>query len=152
MTGGVFPALDVAPMMGRFFTQQEDDQKEQVVVLSYALWQKRFHGDPHVLGSKILLDRKPYVVIGVMPRNFEFPLAPGQLNHTELWVPMSFMPDELGPGGAASWSYQMVGRLKPGVTPQQARDDAERVAQETMRNYPAFMASLHIHRSGAFIA
>ena len=60
MTGGVFPALGVAPMMGRYFTQQEDDQKEQVVVLSYALWQKRFHGDPHVLGSKILLDRKPY--------------------------------------------------------------------------------------------
>ncbi len=144
MTGGVFPALDVAPMMGRFFTQQEDDQKEQVVVLSYALWQKRFHGDPHVLDSKILLDRKPYVVIGVMPRNFEFPLSPGLLNHTELWVPMSFMPDELGPGGAASWSYQMVGRLKPGVTAQQARDDAERVAQQTMRSYPAFMASLRI--------
>ncbi len=144
MTGGVFPALEVAPMMGRFFTQQEDDQKEPVVVLSYALWQKRFHGDPQILGSKILLDRKPYVVIGVMPRNFEFPLAPGLLNHTELWVPMSFTADELGPSGAASWSYQMVGRLKPGVTARQAQDDAERVAQETMRNYPAFMASLRI--------
>ena len=79
MTGGVFPAVGVEPMMGRYFTQQEDDQKEQVVVLSYALWQKRFHADPHVLGSKVLLDRKPYVVIGVMPRNFEFPLVPGQL-------------------------------------------------------------------------
>ena len=144
MTAGVFPALDVPPMMGRFFTPQEDEQKEQVVVLSYALWQKRFHGDPQVLGSKILLDRKPYVVIGVMPRNFEFPLRPGQLDRTELWVPMSFRPDELGPAGAASWSYNMVGRLKPGVTAQQARDDAERVAQATMRSYPAFMSSLHI--------
>ena len=144
MTAGVFPALDVAPLMGRFFTQQEDEQKEQVVLLSYAMWQKRFHGDPHVLGSKILLDRKPYVVIGVMPRNFEFPLRPGQLDRAELWVPMSFIPDELGPSGAASWSYHMVGRLKPGVTARQARDDAERVAQETMRNYPAFMSSLHI--------
>jgi predicted permease len=144
MTGGVFPALDVAPMMGRFFTQQEDEQKAPVVVLSYELWQKRFHADPHVLGSKILLDRKPYVVLGVMPRNFEFPLKPGLLDQTELWVPMSFTPDELGPTGAASWSYHMVGRLKPEVTAQQARDDAERVAQETMLNYPAFMASLHI--------
>ncbi len=144
MTAGVFPALDVPPMMGRFFTPQEDEQKEQVVVLSYALWQKRFHGDPQVLGSKILLDRKPYVVIGVMPSNFEFPLRPGQLDRTELWLPMSFRPDELGPAGAASWSYNMVGRLKPGVTAQQARDDAERVAQATMRSYPAFMSSLHI--------
>ncbi len=144
MTGGVFPALGVAPMMGRYFTQQEDDQKEQVVVLSYPLWQKRFNGNPHVLGTKILLDRKPYVVIGVMPRGFEFPLSPGLLNHTELWVPMSFRPQELGPSGAASWSYQMVGRLKPGVTAQQAQADAEHVAQETMRNYPAFMSSLHI--------
>ncbi|MFZ0707747.1 MAG: ABC transporter permease, partial [Candidatus Korobacteraceae bacterium] len=84
------------------------------------------------------------VVIGVMPRNFEFPLRPGQLDRTELWVPMSFRPDELGPAGAASWSYNMVGRLKPGVTAQQARDDAERVAQATMRSYPAFMSSLHI--------
>ena len=57
---------------------------------------------------------------------------------------MSFTADELGPSGAASWSYQMVGRLKPGVTAQQAQEDAERVAQETMRNYPAFMASLRI--------
>ncbi len=144
MTGGVFPALRVAPMMGRYFTQQEDDQKEQVVVLSYPLWKKRFNGDPNVLGSKILLDRKPYVVIGVMPRGFEFPLSPGLLDHTELWVPMSFGPRELGPGGAASWSYEMVGRLKPGVTAQQAQQDAARVAQETMRNYPAFMSSLHI--------
>jgi len=144
MTGGVFPALRVVPMMGRYFTQPEDDQKEQVVVLSYPLWKKRFNSDPNVLGSKILLDRKPYVVIGIMPRNFEFPLSPGLLNHTELWVPMSFTPEELGPTGAASWSYQMVGRLKPGVTAQQAQQDANRVAQETMHNYPAFMSSLHI--------
>ena len=144
MTAGVFPAVGVEPMMGRYFTQQEDEQKEQVVVLSYALWQRRFHGDPHVLGSKVLLDRKPYVVIGVMPRKFEFPLNPGLLNQTELWVPMSFTADELGPTGGASWSYQMVGRLKPGVTAQQAQEDAERVAQVTMRNYPAFMASLRI--------
>jgi predicted permease len=144
MSGGVFPALSVQPLLGRFFTQQEDDQREPVVVLSYSLWQRRFHGNPNVLRSKILLDRKPFVVVGVMPRNFEFPLMPGQLNRTELWVPISFTEAELSPAGASNWSYQMVGRLKPGVTPQQAQADAQRVAQDTMKNYPSFMASLHI--------
>ncbi len=144
MTGGVFPALQVAPLLGRYFTQQEDDQKEQVAVVSYSLWQKRMAGDPQALGKKVLLDRKPYVVIGVMPRNFEFPLVPGHLNSSELWIPMSFSPDELGVGGAAGWNSNMVGRLKPGVTAAQAQSDAERVAEETMRGYPPFMASLHI--------
>jgi putative ABC transport system permease protein len=144
LSAGVFPALEVAPVMGRFFTQQEDDQKEQVAVIGYSLWQSRLHGDPSVLGTKILLDRKPYVIIGVMPRNFEFPLVPGQLNISELWVPMSFTPQETTETAAASWNFSMVGRLKPGITAAQAESDAERVAQETMRGYPAFMASLHI--------
>jgi predicted permease len=79
-----------------------------------------------------------------MPRNFEFPLVPGHLNRIELWIPLSLRPEELTGGAQASWNYQMVGRLKPGVTAAQAREDADRVAKETMRNYPAFMASLHI--------
>jgi predicted permease len=57
---------------------------------------------------------------------------------------MSFLPQELTPGAAANWSYQMIGRLKPGITPQQAQGDAERVAQEIMKNYPAMMANLRI--------
>jgi predicted permease len=113
-------------------------------VLSYATWVSRFHRDAHILGTKILLDRKPYIVIGVMPRNFEFPLNRGQLNRPELWVPMSFRSDELVPAAGANWSYQMVGRLKPGVSAQQAESDAETVAQEIMRNYPAMMANLRI--------
>jgi predicted permease len=144
LSSGVFPALGVAPLLGRFFTQREDDQKEQVAVISYSLWQNRLHSDPRVLGTKILLDRKPYEVIGVMPRNFEFPLVPGHLNSSDVWAPMSFTEQELSPGGASSWNYQMVGRLKPEVTAAQAESDAERVAQVTMRNYPANMASLHI--------
>lgn len=144
LSGGVFPALGVPPLMGRFFTQQEDDQQAAVTVISYSLWQNRLHGDPAVLGKKILLDRKPYVVIGVMPRNFEFPLMPGHLNSSELWVPMSFTEQERSVAAAANWSYSMVGRLKPGIVAAQAESDAERVAEETMRNYPAAMASLRI--------
>ena len=145
MSGGVLPALAVQPLMGRVFTQEEDDQHQQVAVLSYSTWQSRFQGDQSVLGKKILLDRKPYVVIGVMPRNFEFPLVPGHLNRSELWVPISFNEQELALGSSANWSYSMVGRLKSGVTAAQAVGDAERVAKETVRNFPAFMAGFTMH-------
>lgn len=144
LTAGVFSALAVAPQLGRVFTEAETEQSQQVVVLSYELWKSRFQGNDQILGTKVLLDRKPYLIVGVMPRNFEFPLITGQLNHSQLWVPLSFTPQELAPPASANWSYQMVGRLKPGVSASQAQSDAERVAQEIMRNYPAQMASLHI--------
>jgi putative ABC transport system permease protein len=145
MSGGVLPALGVLPLLGRVFTQQEDDQHQQVAVLSYSTWQSRFQGDQNILGKKILLDRKPYIVIGVMPRDFEFPLVPGHLNRSELWVPISFTPQELLPTAGASWSFSMVGRLKSGVTTTEAMNDAETVAKETIRNYPAFMAGFNMH-------
>jgi putative ABC transport system permease protein len=145
MTGGVFPALGVAPVLGRVFTQKEDTDHAPVTVMSYSLWQSRFHGDARVLGRKILLDRKPSIVIGVMPRGFEFPLLPGTLNNVQLWVPMSFSAGELAPVADANWSYQMVGRLKPGVSAQQAAAGAWLVAQATMRSYPGFMAGLKMH-------
>ena len=145
LTAGVFPALQVAPLMGRIFTKQEDEGSEPVTVISYSLWKNRLHGTPNVLGTKILLDRKPYIVIGVMPRNFEFPLQPGHLSSSELWVPMSFTQQESINAGAYNWNYNMVARLKPGVTMAQAEQDAERVAQQTMRGFPAFMNTLRIH-------
>jgi putative ABC transport system permease protein len=140
---GVLPTLGVPPMLGRFFTKREDEGTEAVTVLSYGLWADTFHRDPNILGTKVLLDRKPYLVIGVMPRNFEFPLNPGHLNRSELWVPMSLSHEELTTG-AASWNFQTVARLKPGITAAEAQQDANRVAQDIMRNYPAFMTSLHI--------
>ncbi|HTF66405.1 MAG TPA: ABC transporter permease [Edaphobacter sp.] len=145
MSGEVFAALGVAPLLGRAFTQQEDEEHQQVAVLSYGMWRSRFHGGTAILGSKILLDRKPYTVIGVMPRNFEFPLNPGHVNQSELWVPLSLQPEEFTAGQAASWVFRMVGRLKPAVTAAQAQSDAERVARDTMRSYPAYMRSLRIH-------
>jgi predicted permease len=145
MSGEVFAALGVPPVLGRTFTQQEDEEGQQVAVLSYGLWRSRFHGDANALGSTILLYRKPYTVIGVMPRDFEFPLSPGNVNHSELWLPLSLQPEELTAGAAASWNSRMVGRLKPGITAEQAQSDAERVAQETVRDYPAYMRSLRIH-------
>jgi putative ABC transport system permease protein len=144
LTAGTFPTLGVSPLMGRVFTEQEDENSQQVAVLSYQTWHSRFHGDAHVLGQKILLDRKPYEIIGVMPREFEFPLVPGQLNRSELWVPMSFTQAELIQG-AGAWAYYLVGRLKPGVTPAQAQQDAVGAAQEIMRNFPPALSARHIH-------
>ena len=143
LTSSMFPVLGVSPLMGRPFTQQEDEGSVQVAVISYQMWQSRFNGDPHILGQKILLDRKPYEVIGVMPREFEFPLVPGQLNRSELWVPMSLSASELTQNG--SWSHSMIGRLKPGVTSAQALQDAAPVAREIERGFPAGMGGLHIH-------
>ena len=142
LSAGVFPTLGVSPVMGRVFTQQEDDDSQQVAMLSYSTWQSRLHGDRNVLGAKILLDRKPYIVIGVMPRNFEFPLVPGHLNRSELWVPMSLTTSELKQTG--SWGFQTVARLKPGVTVAQARADADQVALEIMRSFPSFIANIKI--------
>lgn len=145
MTPSVFTVLAVEPLMGRVFTAQEDIQKVQVAVLSYGTWKSRFNADPQVLGKKILLDRKPYVIIGVMPRNFQFPLAYGPKYTTELWVPMSFTTDELSPEADTSWYLEMVGRLKPGVSTAQAEADANRVAAQIMRSYPPDAANFRIH-------
>jgi predicted permease len=143
LTAGIFPTLGVSPLMGRPFTEQEDGS-QQVALISYQTWRSRFHGDENILGRKILLDRKTYEIIGVMPRDFEFPLVPGQLNRSELWVPMSFTQNELT-AGTGSWSYYMVGRLKPGVTPAKAQQDAAGAAQEIMRNFPPALSRRRIH-------
>jgi putative ABC transport system permease protein len=146
LTASIFSVLGVQPLMGRTFTEAEDENNQLVALLSYQTWRGRFHGDVHILGQKILLDRKPYEIIGVMPRDFEFPLVPGQLNRSELWVPMSFTPAELVQG-AGNWGYSMVGRLKPGVTAAQAQQDAAAAAQEIMRRFPPALRSRRIHPS-----
>jgi putative ABC transport system permease protein len=143
LTASMFPVLDVPPLMGRSFTRQEDDERVPVTVISYQMWRNRFHGKGNILVQKILLDRKPYEIVGVMPRDFEFPLLPGRLNRSELWIPMSLTPDELqGQGG---WSFYLVGRLKPGVTAAQAEQDAAAASREIMRNFPPALSQRRIH-------
>ncbi len=143
LTPSVFQVLGVSPVVGRTFTEQEDEARQQVAVISYQMWNSRFHSDPGILGTKILLDRRAYEIVGVMPRDFEFPLVPGQLNRSDLWVPMSFTQGELV-NGAGSWNYTMVGRMKPGVTQAQAVEDMQPAAQEIMSSFPPGMGTLHI--------
>ena len=138
ITAAVLPALGVTPLLGRAFTADEDDHGRQVVLLGYSLWKARFHGDPNVLGRQLDINRKPYVVIGVMPADFEFPIVPGRLRQTQLWVPMSFTPDERADNGD-NFQYGAVARISPGVTLAQAGQDANRVAAGIQAEYPASM-------------
>jgi len=86
VTAEVFPMLGVQPLLGRFFTPEEDrDGAPGALVLSYGLWQESFAGDSSVLGRKVSLDGAPYTVIGVMPPDFYFPNR-----EARLWTAMSF--------------------------------------------------------------
>ncbi len=142
LTGNMFAVLGTPALLGRVFGATEDADRQPVVVLSYPTWQERFHGDSAIVGRKVLLDRKPYTVIGVMPPAFEFPLVPGHVNRSEFWVPMSLSPGEMA--NSASWNFQMVGRLRPGATLAQVEAQARITAQEIMRSYPPAMASLRL--------
>jgi predicted permease len=144
LNAAMFPTLGDQPILGRVFTPQDDDAHQPVAVISYALWTSRYHRDPHVLGATIVLDRKPYSVIGVMPRGFEFPLQLGRLDQAQLWVPLSLSPDELSEQHSGFWGYHMIARLKDGVSLPQAAQDADRVAQQIMADFPESMSAIHI--------
>lgn len=144
LTSGVFQTLGVQPILGRIFTRAEEDANAPVAVISYALWTNRYHRDPHIAGNLIELNRKAYTITGVMPQDFEFPLQVGRLNQAQLWVPMSLTPDELSDQAAGVWAFQIVARLKNGVTLPQAAQDADRVSRQIMRNFPATMSKIHI--------
>lgn len=144
MAGGVFPTLGVSPLLGRIFTPQEDAGHAPMAVISYALWVNRYHRDRRVTGQTITLDRRKYTIIGVMPRSFEFPLTPGRLNQTQVWVPLSLTADELSEESRGAWGFHVVARLREGVTLQQAARDAGRVAEQVMRDFPPSLRAVHI--------
>ena len=144
LNSAMFPTLGVEPILGRVFTTQEENTRQPVAVISYAFWTNRYHRDPRVLGSTMILDRKPYSVIGVMPRGFEFPLGFGRLDQVQVWVPLSLTPDELSDQHSGFWGYHMIARLKDGVTLSQGAQDADRVAHQIMRDFPASMSAIHI--------
>src|SRR6266852_3933859 len=144
LNSAMFPTPGVQPIGGRIFTAQEEDARQPVAVISYALWISRYRRDPHVIGSSIVLDRKPYSIIGVMPRGFEFPLQFGRLHQAQLWVPLSLTPDELSEQHSGFWGYHMIARMKDGVAMRQAAQDTDRVARQIMRDFPASMSASHI--------
>jgi putative ABC transport system permease protein len=144
MTASVFPTLGVEPMLGRVFTEKEEDANEPLAVISYALWTNRYHRDPQVVGHTIELNRKTYSIVGVMPRDFTYPVDRGRFDPALLWVPMSLTPDELSDAAAGFWGYQIVARLKDGVALPAATQDVQRVAEQVMRNFPPTMSAIRI--------
>jgi predicted permease len=140
LTSNVLSVLGAAPMLGRNFTPEEDRiGNESVVILSYRTWRSLFASDPNVLDKTITLDRRPYTVVGVMGKDFVFPIKT-QLDASQLWVPMAFTEDERKSVGD-NFGYNIVARLKPGVSLAKARADVERVAQIIREGYPAAVRS-----------
>ena len=136
VTASLFPMLGTTPLLGRVFTQSEDELSAPVAMISYGLWRARFHADPHVIGKTVDLDRRPYTIVGVMPQGFEFPLEAGRLNHRDLWVPMSFTPDEQQ-DETNNFMYGTMARLKPGVSIDAASADVHRIIAGIEAQIPA---------------
>lgn len=143
-TAGVFTTLGVRPVLGRLFSEQEERDHQPLAVISYALWSNRYHRNRDVLGKPLMLDRKIYSIIGVMPRGFEFPLQAGRLEQAQLWVPLSLTPDELSDAHAGFWGYQIVARLKDGVSVRQGAEDTARVSRQISRELPAAQSAVPI--------
>jgi predicted permease len=137
---GFFPALGVTPMLGRTFTPEEDRPgHEREVILSHRLWQERFGADRAILGHAVELNGQVYSVIGVMPPGFNFPRAeemPGGFNfprEAQIWVPLA-LPEAL-PQNAPS-DLAIIGRLKSGVTTEQAQREMDIFAGEQEAESP----------------
>ncbi|HET7249940.1 MAG TPA: ABC transporter permease [Gemmatimonadales bacterium] len=114
-----FDVLGVQPALGRGFTPDEDVAgNDRVVVLSDRLWRARFNADRSVLGRTIMLDGIPRTVVGIMPRGFAFPAS------AQLWTPLALRVD-----AGNSFIFPVVGRLRVGATPEQARSELDAIAR-----------------------
>ncbi len=124
----LFPTLGVRPLVGRDFLPDEmRPQSGCAVILSHSLWQRRFGGGPGILGKALTLDGSPCTVIGIMPPRFPFPA------NAELWASLAL---DDGPAGRRRSSVAVIGRLRPGLTIEQARADMEGVARRLERQFP----------------
>ncbi len=130
VTANVFSILGVAPALGRTFLPDEDQVgHENVVLLSDALWQRRFNRDASIVNRNIVLNGEAFTVVGVMPRGFFFPAR-----ETELWVPWAMEPEQAS--GRADHYLRLVARLKPGTTLERANADVDSIAQRLSAEYP----------------
>lgn len=117
VTANFFSLLDVEPRLGRGFLAEEDQPGGAgAVVVSYGLWQRRFGGDPAMIGKELLLDGQKFTTVGIMPPGFQF-----LDKEIDLWVPMQLSPQDLSNRG--SHYLNVVARLKPGVSLAQAKND-----------------------------
>ncbi|HVF70660.1 MAG TPA: ABC transporter permease [Chthoniobacterales bacterium] len=140
---GFFDVMQVKPLLGRFFTSQEQvDGNDYVTVLTYALWQKRFAGDPNIVGKTITLSARPYTVVGVLPADFHS-LPRGLLPApAEFYRPVAEQPDEKD---RASRHLRAIARLKPGVTLSRAQAEMQLIARQLQSEHPESDANIGVH-------
>jgi len=128
VTPDFFSVFHVKPVLGRTFTEEETQPgRHRVAVLSQGMWQRRFGADPNVLSQTIQLSGAAYTIIGVLPAGFRYP------NEAQLWRPIQIDPKQLNRG---PHYLQVVGRLKSGVTIQQAQAEMSTIASHLAEQYP----------------
>jgi predicted permease len=133
-TPSYFRLLRVQPALGRAFTEQEGEVgNEKKAVLSYALWQSQYGGDPQAIGKDIRLDGQPFTIVGVMPQGFYF-LNPKVM----LWTPLAFTTKEKSDESRHNNSWQNLGRLKPGATVQQAQQQIDALNTANLERFPQY--------------
>ena len=153
-TDNFFDVFAVAPLLGRTFLPGEDQNgRNNVVVLSYEVWQQDFGGKRSAIGKVVHLDGTPYSIVGVMPAGFRYPIGVPNLVYT----PLHLSTDQIT-SRYTHW-LDMIGRLKPGVTLAQARADMAHVTGELSRQHPStdrdrkvqlvpIADAIHVHASG----
>jgi predicted permease len=149
VSAGLFSLLGVAPQLGRGFMAEEDKPGgNHVVIISHGLWQRRLGSDPGIIGKPINLNGESYTVVGVMPANFQL------LDRTvQMWVPIAFDAKEAGDRG--NHFLEVLARLKPGVTLDQAQAEMTTIAHRLEQQHPetnarlgAIVTPLHEHVVG----
>ena len=137
VTASSLSLLRVSPQLGRLIQEGEDRPgAELVLLLGHRVWQDRYHGDPNVLGRSARINGQAATIVGVMPEGFRFPIA------EELWVPLRLDPLELPRG--EGMTLEVIGRLKPGVTPEQANAELAGIAQRLETAYPEANAGVGV--------
>jgi predicted permease len=132
VSANLFDILGVQPKLGRGFLPTEDAPGTRVVILSSGLWQRRFGADPGIVGRSVILNGENYTVVGVMPPGVDLP---GYGNwKDQLWVPLAFPPEEAK--GRGNHFLQVMARMKPGVTLQQARAEMQTIMGRLAQQYP----------------
>jgi len=126
MSGGLLESLAVPPIAGRLISPTDDVPGAQVVAdISYGTWQSTFAGDPHIVGRETHLDGMKCIIIGVMPKGFQFP--PGEQEPAQIWTALRL--DPANPGNRGGHNYYLLGRLKAGVTAGQAQGELASLVQ-----------------------
>jgi putative ABC transport system permease protein len=134
-SASLFPLLGVAAALGRTFAPEEDRVgSDLVAIVSHELWLSHFGASPDIIGRKLALHDTTRTVVGVMPPDFEFPLHPG--DEADVWIPLALDTREIDGRRDHRW-LQVIGRLSPHVSLEQARSDLGAIAGRLQREHPS---------------